>query len=207
MPPSFRVPSRNAEAFSRRFDGELFSFPPGERVSVPEDAAAYIFAYGQNDAARARVLIRNGWQRNGALDLPAALERLHKFVFNQAPPAAAPAKPQKKVLASMKAKAAIDAEIVDVGNPITPNPGEGSPGEPPSQGLMLETNPTEQQIEETDTQPGSGDAVSAKPPTRTPTGIAAMSPGVDPGGHTRVPRGTISLPGRSAPIAPHSGPA
>lgn len=212
------VTNRNAEAFERRYDGTLYAFPPGERVQIPIQAATYLFGYGGTDVQRAKILVRNGWQRSSMKTAPdgpeAAAAILQNFVFNAAEPVQAPVKREKKVLASMQAKKAMatrgaqpaqDADVVeeieDVGNPITPTPvASGSPGEPVSANLVLESEPPEHQPAAADTKSATVDSDS-KPP-RTPTGIAAMSPNVDAGGNSRAPRGTITIPGRSTPIAP-----
>ncbi len=68
-----------------RFNGKDYEFPVGDPVSIPESAAMHIFAYGKGDADRARLLIKNGWQKNGTPGDPAGPEaaraRLNSFVF------------------------------------------------------------------------------------------------------------------------------
>jgi hypothetical protein len=61
-----------------RFDGKDYSFPAGESVVVPVDAAIHIFGMGMQD--RSKKVIRLGWAFTGA-DMPAALERLDTFLF------------------------------------------------------------------------------------------------------------------------------
>jgi hypothetical protein len=63
---------------SDRFDGKDYSFPAGESVVVPYDAAVHSFGMGLKD--RTKQIIRLGWARTGA-DMPGALERLDKFLF------------------------------------------------------------------------------------------------------------------------------
>ena len=68
-----------------RFDGKDYAFPVGVPVSIPDSAAAHIFAFGKSDADRARVLVKNGWQKNGTPGDPhgpdMAKKRLESFVF------------------------------------------------------------------------------------------------------------------------------
>lgn len=95
------VTNGNKEVYSRQFDGKLYTFKPDVPEIVSEDAAAYLFAYGKTDADRKKILIRNGWQKNG---LPGddfgpekAMKRLQAFVFKAAPDDEKPAKPSKKL--------------------------------------------------------------------------------------------------------------
>lgn len=95
------VTNKNTEAYSRKFDGKLYSFPTDEPVIVPEGAAGYLFGYGLGEADRARILIRNGWQKNGVSGDPfgpdTAMKRLQNFVFKSAPDDAPRLKPEKKI--------------------------------------------------------------------------------------------------------------
>lgn len=79
------VTNRNGEEHHGKFDGKEYVFPPNQPVSVPEDVAMHLFAYGKGDVDRARVLIRNGWQRTGDNTSPfgpkAAMEKLQRFAF------------------------------------------------------------------------------------------------------------------------------
>lgn len=87
------VTNRNAEEHKGKFNGKVYTFPPNQPVSIPEDAAMHLFAFGKSDADRARILVRNGWQRTGdnesVVGPKAAMERLNKFAFHvieDAPP-------------------------------------------------------------------------------------------------------------------------
>lgn len=100
------VTNRNDEPYARRFDGKLYEFAPGEAVVIPTEAARYIFGYGGTDADRSRILVRNGWQKNGIPDDDcgpnAALKRLQNFVFKAAADDPLPAKPKKKIAPSQE---------------------------------------------------------------------------------------------------------
>lgn len=109
--PNVIVTNKNAEGYTRSFNGVSFTFPPGEPVTIPEAAAQYLFAYGKQQADRNKILVRNGWQRNGLKGDPfgpdAALKRLQSFVFKAAPDDEPRKKPEKKLApatAEMKAK-------------------------------------------------------------------------------------------------------
>lgn len=95
------VTNKNEEAYARKWDGELFSFPPGDPVTIPEAAAMYLFGYGGTDAVRAQILVRNGWQRNGVDTDPFgpvfAMKKLRNFIFKKGPEDAPKAKPEKKL--------------------------------------------------------------------------------------------------------------
>lgn len=105
------VTNKNAESYARKFDGKLYTFPPGEAVVIPVEAAQYLFAYNQGDAERQKIMIRNGWQRNGQPGVgegtPAwAQKKLGNFIFKKAPDEAPPAKPEKVVTEGVKAAVA-----------------------------------------------------------------------------------------------------
>lgn len=93
--------TNNGAAWSGRFDGEPYEFPAGESVTIPERAAMFFFAFGMDDGARARVLVRNGWQQNGIpgheLGPESAKKRLMAFSFKTAPDVER-VKPAPKVL-------------------------------------------------------------------------------------------------------------
>lgn len=95
------VTNGNKEAYSRPFDGKVYTFKPDVPEIVSEDAAAYLFAYGKSDADRKKILIRNGWQKNGLagdeFGPDKAMKRLQAFVFKAAPDDEKPAKPSKKL--------------------------------------------------------------------------------------------------------------
>lgn len=101
------VTNKNEEAYSRKFDGKLYEFPSGVAVVIPDVAAQYLFAYGQGDAERQKILIRNGWQQNGQPGMAEggpmqAAKRLANFVFKKAPEDAPKAKPEKVVTEGVK---------------------------------------------------------------------------------------------------------
>jgi hypothetical protein len=110
------VTNKNSEPYSRKFDGKLYEFPVGQAVVIPVVAAQYLFAYGMEDGDRAKILVRNGWQRNGLPGLAEggyeqAKKRLGNFVFKSAEPDAAPEKPKKVVTAGVEAAAAKLARV------------------------------------------------------------------------------------------------
>lgn len=122
--PNVSVTNRG-ERFIGRFDGVEYVFDNMEAVVIPERAAAFLFAYGQDDAGRTRALVRNGWQRNGTPDAPdgplAAKKRLNAFIFRAAPDAPGRPKPQAKVLAPVVRS----AEVINI-------PGTSAPLAPAS---------------------------------------------------------------------------
>lgn len=101
MGKNVSVTNGNAEQYSRQFDGKLYEFPPSKMVVVPEEAAAYLFAYGKTAADRKKILVRNGWEKNGLKGDPfgpdTAMKRLEAFVFKSAPDDPAADKPSKKL--------------------------------------------------------------------------------------------------------------
>ncbi len=140
------VTNKNEQPYSRKYDGTLFKFAPGEPVTIPEDAAAYLFGYGQTDEDRARIVIRNGWQKNGIPDDPegpeAAMGRLKNFIFRKGPEPKAAEKPEKKIAPSQKLERvptginAVSPEARDDGRTILPRspvriPGKVGPLAPP----------------------------------------------------------------------------
>lgn len=138
------VTNKNAEAYARKFDGDLYKFPPNEAVVVPEVAAAYLFGYGGTDADRQRIVIRNGWQKNGIVGDPqgpeAAMDRLKNFVFKKdSTPEAKQKKPEKSVAPAqgrqMTGINAVSPNAKDNGRTILPSgvrlPGQVAPMAPP----------------------------------------------------------------------------
>lgn len=95
------VTNTGEQTFARRFDGASYEFPPGQAVTISEDAARHIFGFGGSDEDRQRILIRNGWQRTSGAGDPlgpeAAKKRLAAFKFGMAPSAPPPPKPKKSV--------------------------------------------------------------------------------------------------------------
>lgn len=129
------VINKNKEPYTGRYDGENYTFPPGDAVTVPEETAAFLFGYGQDDARRQRIIIRNGWQKNGIPgddDGPeAAKKRLANFVFKRGPePEPAPMK-EKQLLPQHRAMTGINAvspEAKDDGKTILPRSAVRLPG-------------------------------------------------------------------------------
>ncbi len=82
---SIVVTNKGEHPHRGRFDGKSYEFPVDEPVSIPDAAAAYLFAFGKTDADRAKLLVKNGWQKNGNPGDPygpeAARARLNSFVF------------------------------------------------------------------------------------------------------------------------------
>jgi len=102
--PSVVITNKTDEDYTARFDGTVYAFPVDKPVTIPEAAAAFIFAYGMDDAARQRILIRNNWLRNGMPGDPfgpeAAMKRLQGFVFKKGPEDAKKAPPEKLIAPS-----------------------------------------------------------------------------------------------------------
>ena len=135
------VTNKNEEAYSRKFDGDLYSFPPGEAVTIPESAAAYLFGYSLTDDDRKKIVVRNGWQKNGMPGDPAgpeaAMKRLHNFTFRKGPEPKATEKPAKKVLPEQQGRVmtginAVNPKAKDDGKTILPRsmvrlPGSSAP--------------------------------------------------------------------------------
>lgn len=129
------VTNKNEDEYQRKFDGELYKFPSGEPVTIPEAAAAYLFAYGQDDEARKKIVVRNGWQKNGMPSHPegpeAAMKRLKKFIFKKGPEPEAAKKPEKQIAPSQRAPTGINAispTARDDGRTILPRGPVGLPG-------------------------------------------------------------------------------
>lgn len=133
------VTNKNDEPYSRKFDGKLYEFPVGQAVVIPVIAAQYLFAYGMEDADRQKILVRNGWQRNGLPGMAEggpqqAMKRLQNFVFKAADSDAPAAKPAKVVTEGVKRAVeaklarvpggigAISAHAKDDGKTILPRP-------------------------------------------------------------------------------------
>ena len=53
--PNVTVTNKNKEAYSRRFDGELYEFQPNVPVTITEDTAAYLFASPMLDASNSAI--------------------------------------------------------------------------------------------------------------------------------------------------------
>lgn len=115
--------SNRGERFVGRFDGREFVFENMEAVVISDRAAAFFFGYQQNDATRAKVLVRNGWQRNSDPASPegpdAAKKRLQSFVFRAAVEEER-AKPQAKVLNPQVVTSAAAINIPGKSAPLAP---------------------------------------------------------------------------------------
>lgn len=129
------VTNKNEDEYQRKFDGELYKFPSKEPVTIPEVAAAYLFGYGQDEEARKKIVIRNGWQKNGMPGDPsgpeAAMKRLKNFIFKKGPEPEAQKKPEKQVAPSQRAPTGINAispHARDDGKTILPRGPVGLPG-------------------------------------------------------------------------------
>jgi hypothetical protein len=69
------------------FDGELYSFPPGEKVAISMDAARHMFGFGLKD--KTETLVRVGWAMKpvgaqGYVQDPEGIKKLANFVFTRA---------------------------------------------------------------------------------------------------------------------------
>lgn len=134
------VTNNAKEAYERKFDGKLYVFPPKEPVTISAQAAAFLFAYGLDESAKQRLLIRNGWLKNGLKSDPhgpvAAADRLKAFAFKRAPNPKR-AVPEKKILRTLTGVNAI-VEKNDVGRGAMPPrdvlriPGSTGPLAPPA---------------------------------------------------------------------------
>jgi hypothetical protein len=81
------VTNKNDFEHQDRFDGIDYFFVPGEKVALPEEAAAHMFGFGRSD--KTENLIRLGWnlkQEDGKVtdDTDAGVSKLRKFVFTSA---------------------------------------------------------------------------------------------------------------------------
>ena len=70
------VTNTGKDAFEDGYAGIRYVFEPGQKLSVPYEAAAHIFGYGMKDKEDA--LARLGWIETHK-DLPEGLKRLAKF--------------------------------------------------------------------------------------------------------------------------------
>jgi hypothetical protein len=70
------VTNRSDKEHEDGFAGVRYTFPPGESVQVPEEAARHIFGYGEED--KEPHLARLGWIRLKT-ELPEGLKRLEQF--------------------------------------------------------------------------------------------------------------------------------
>jgi len=50
----------NLGAYVDKFGGQVYKFPPGERVTIPLEAAEHIFGYGLPDKERFKKFMRAG---------------------------------------------------------------------------------------------------------------------------------------------------
>jgi hypothetical protein len=77
------VTNTGDEFFVAHWDSKAYSFLPGKHVELPKGVAQFIFGYGVED--KVPTLARLGWTKF-ATDVPAALERLDKFVISETQP-------------------------------------------------------------------------------------------------------------------------
>ncbi len=141
------VVTNNGEQPHRgRFNGVDYSFPVGVPVSMPESAAAHIFAYGKSDADRAKVLVKNGWQRNGTQFDPfgpdMAMKRLQSFAFQIVTDedAVRASKPVKQIAPAQRERTGVNAmsKLADASGNTMPRggamqlPGSAAPLAPPA---------------------------------------------------------------------------
>lgn len=129
------VVNKNGEEYAKQFDGELYRFPPNEPVTIPEVAAMFFFAYGQGDKERERILISNGWQKNGIPGDPSgpdeAMKKLKKFIFKKGPEQKAAEPPEKLIAPSQREPTGINAispHARNDGRTILPRGPVGLPG-------------------------------------------------------------------------------
>lgn len=82
------VTNKNDFFHADAFDGTEYAFPPGEKVTVPTDAATHMLGFGLAD--KTDTLVRLGWasranpQTKRMEEDPTGVERLAKFVFTRA---------------------------------------------------------------------------------------------------------------------------
>lgn len=82
------VTNHNDFHHSDSFDGDVYDFPPKERVAVPVEAAIHMFGFNNPDKTEA--LTRIGWatmfdpKTRTWADDPEGVKKLAKFVFTKA---------------------------------------------------------------------------------------------------------------------------
>ena len=82
------VTNHNDFHHSDAFDGEIFDFPPKERVAVPAEAAVHMFGFNNPD--KTETLTRLGWatrfdpKTRTWADDPDGVKKLARFVFTKA---------------------------------------------------------------------------------------------------------------------------
>jgi len=72
------VTNKNEFEHQDRYNGVDYYWSPGEKVAVPEEAAAHMFGYGRKE--KTENLVRLGWNWNEE----EGVKKLAKFVFSQA---------------------------------------------------------------------------------------------------------------------------
>lgn len=86
--PMFFVTNKNDFTHTDRYDGEDYTFPPGQRVALSLEAARHMF--GWREANKEPTLHRLGWstrydaERRAFVNDDEGLKKLLKFVFSEA---------------------------------------------------------------------------------------------------------------------------
>jgi hypothetical protein len=82
------VTNTNEFAHTDQYDGDAYTFPPGEKVLIPYDAAVHMFGRGLDD--KTETLVRLGWAQTfdpasrQFVENPDGVKRLAAFVFEEA---------------------------------------------------------------------------------------------------------------------------
>lgn len=72
------VTNKNDFEHQDRYNGVDYFWNPGDKVAVPEEAAAHMFGYGRADKTENLVRLGWNWQEDEGV------RKLAKFVFSQA---------------------------------------------------------------------------------------------------------------------------
>jgi hypothetical protein len=82
------VTNKNDFFHSDRFDGADYTFPPGEKVQVPVEAATHMLGFNLKD--KTETLVRLGWASKfddvakRTVEDPEGIKKLARFVFTRA---------------------------------------------------------------------------------------------------------------------------
>ena len=132
------VTNGNEEAFHGRFDGQPYTFNPGEPRKIPVIAALFLFGYGSTDAERRAAMVRNGWLKvsdpEHPLGLKAATRRLKRFKFKAADDDVV-VRPQPAKLPQLQTKSEPGGNGADPEAVAAPGPEGRPPGTPPPPGI------------------------------------------------------------------------